>query len=313
MALFFAADFHGSNAAFRKFINAAVHFRLRTLAVGGDLTGKVFVPIVRRGFEYLAEFQGRQVRCSTETEVRELEKHIAMAGQYPFRTTEDEYHTLQQDQERQRELMITLMRRRLEEWFDLARDRLRPLGARLLVIWGNDDPVELDAPFSGHDFAEFIDGKVTHLDGEIEVVGFGGSNPTPWASPREYSEEEFGARLTQIVSRLHNPNRSIWIVHVPPYESGVDLAPQIDRNWQVVYEGGQPRLVSVGSRSLRDLICNYQPLATLHGHVHESRGVGRVGKTLVVNPGSEYGEGVLRAATLRLDRRGNPQVQFMSA
>jgi Icc-related predicted phosphoesterase len=50
----------------------------------------------------------------------------------------------------------------------------------------------------------------------------------------------------------------------------------------------------VGSTAVRAAIEEHQPLLSLHGHIHESGGAVRIGRTLAINAGSEYGEGVLR-------------------
>jgi len=59
-------------------------------------------------------------------------------------------------------------------------------------------------------------------------------------------------------------------------------------------------MFGAGSRSVRTAIEKTQPLLSLHGHIHESPGAVRIGKTLCINPGSEYGEGVLRGCILNL-------------
>ena len=50
----------------------------------------------------------------------------------------------------------------------------------------------------------------------------------------------------------------------------------------------------VGSKAVREVIEEYQPMIGLHGHIHESYAKDKIGNTPVVNPGSEYGEGILR-------------------
>lgn len=57
------------------------------------------------------------------------------------------------------------------------------------------------------------------------------------------------------------------------------------------------------STAVRDALAKYQPMLSLHGHIHESRGEARIGRTLAINPGSEYSEGVLRGAIITLSRK----------
>ena len=61
--------------------------------------------------------------------------------------------------------------------------------------------------------------------------------------------------------------------------------------------------MDVGSTAVRRALDKYQPMLGLHGHIHESRGAARLGRTLAVNPGSEYGDGVLCGAIITLSRR----------
>jgi uncharacterized protein len=64
---------------------------------------------------------------------------------------------------------------------------------------------------------------------------------------------------------------------------------------------GEPKMIPVGSTAVRDAILKYQPMLALHGHIHESSGIRKLGTTTLVNPGSEYAEGILRGALIDLD------------
>jgi uncharacterized protein len=55
---------------------------------------------------------------------------------------------------------------------------------------------------------------------------------------------------------------------------------------------------------VREVIEEARPLLSLHGHIHESRGAVRLGKTLSINPGSSYEQGMLQGAVVDLDGRG---------
>ena len=65
-------------------------------------------------------------------------------------------------------------------------------------------------------------------------------------------------------------------------------------------DGGEPRIVPVGSKAVRTLIEEVQPVLSLHGHIHESKAVAKIGKTTCVNPGSAYSEGVIDGAVVEL-------------
>jgi Icc-related predicted phosphoesterase len=66
----------------------------------------------------------------------------------------------------------------------------------------------------------------------------------------------------------------------------------------------------VGSTAVREAITRYQPLLSVHGHIHESKGVAKLGRTLAVNPGSSYSDGVLQAAVLELNPK-NGKIKYV--
>jgi Icc-related predicted phosphoesterase len=76
----------------------------------------------------------------------------------------------------------------------------------------------------------------------------------------------------------------------------------LDENLKIVARGGQVLMKPVGSSAVRAVIERVQPLLALHGHIHESPGHVRIGRTLCINAGSEYAEGILKAAIINLER-----------
>jgi Icc-related predicted phosphoesterase len=90
------------------------------------------------------------------------------------------------------------------------------------------------------------------------------------------------------------------LVHVPPIDSGLGTCPQLE-NFKPVIAGGEIVMTGGESTSVRKAIETYQPLLGLHGHLHESKGFLKVGRTLCLNPGSEYSEGILRGVVVDLD------------
>jgi Icc-related predicted phosphoesterase len=99
-------------------------------------------------------------------------------------------------------------------------------------------------------------------------------------------------------------SRCIFNVHVPPFGTTLDACPKLDENLRVVYEMGLPVQTHAGCQTLVDVIKQHQPLLGLHGHVHEGRAKINIGKTICINPGSAYPEGILQGAmiTLREDQ-----------
>lgn len=109
------------------------------------------------------------------------------------------------------------------------------------------------------------------------------------------SEEDLERRIRAVADRLDRSRPAIFVLHSPPYRSTLDDAPQVRNDLTVVTDGGQVVMTPVGSTAVRRVIEEFQPLLALHGHIHESRGAVRIGRTLCINPGSAYGEGCCTA------------------
>jgi Icc-related predicted phosphoesterase len=194
------------------------------------------------------------------------------------------------------------MHERLAAWMQLADERLRPRGIPAYWMLGNDDPPPLGELLDAAPWGEHADGRVLELGEGHALISLGYSNVTPWESYRELPEEELAATLERLFSAVEEPRRVVLNVHVPPFGSGLDEAPVLDGDLRVQTSAGQVKMGSVGSTAVRDAIERYQPLVSLHGHVHESAGFRRIGRTLAVNPGSDYGTGALNGALIVLDR-----------
>lgn len=312
LRVIFTTDLHGSESAFRKFVNAAAEFDADVALLGGDLTGKMLVPVLPVNGGYRAEFMGRQLTADSAEELTDLERTIRLAGQYPFRTTSEETDRLRHHPEDVDHVFIEAMRVSLQGWFDLAAERLGPRGIKMFAIAGNDDPREIDEVLREHEFVQHVDSDVAEMELGIQIVGFSGANRTPWNSPREYDEPEIRTILEERVRRLTDPEKSIWNIHVPPRDSGLDTCAAVRPDLTVVKDGGEPRLHGAGSSAVRELIEQYQPMLSVHGHIHESRAISKLGKTVAVNPGSEYTEGILRAAFIRIDPKRGVRAQLLS-
>ena len=116
------------------------------------------------------------------------------------------------------------------------------------------------------------------------MISLGYSNITPFDSPRELEEDELYRRVEVLATQVDDLGHCIFNLHVPPYDSLLDSAPQLDAELRVVATAGQPVMIPVGSTAVRELIERFQPVVALHGHVHESRGATRIGRTLCINP-----------------------------
>jgi uncharacterized protein len=310
--LFYVADIHGSEKCFRKFINAARFYGVDALILGGDITGKALVPLVERADGRIeVHFLGEDRVLNDEADVEEAEKAIRSNGFYPFRITEQALSDLASDDAQRQKEFDRIMADELRRWVRLSDERLDGLTTDCLVMPGNDDEHFTGPVLDEADRLINPENKIVRI-GPYQVLSLGYSNQTPWHSPRELSEDELTRRLDELAAQLDPAVPSIFNIHVPPYGTALDDAPELRADLSIV-GGSNSRMVPVGSPAVRAAIETYHPVLSLHGHIHESRGTAKVGKTVAINPGSEYNTGVLRGVIVRL--RGSEVVgaQFVGA
>ena len=296
--IYFATDVHGSEICFRKFVAAATFYGADLLVLGGDLTGKLVVPIVpNKGSRWAAELHGEVVTL-TESQLVRFEARVADEGLYPIRISAEEHTYYEQHPDELKRLFATLMCERLEGWIAYAQDKLAGTTVRIIVTPGNDDPPAVDDVIRtrGGERVLLMEGEIYEVAPGHEMLNTGYSNLTPWHTPREYPEDFIREHIEAMAHRLAQPELAIFNIHVPPYDCGIDVAPLLDETLAVRTSMGNQLKGPVGSTAVRELIERYQPLLSLHGHIHESGGTVHIGRTVAINPGSEYGEGILRGA-----------------
>lgn len=299
--LFYAGDVHGSRVCWKKFVNAAAHYPADALVMGGDLTGKALVPIVREGDgSYAARVIGEQRVARTAEELDEMQRSISTNGMYPLIVDPAEAQALAEDSSHREQAFEEALLEELRLWVRFADERLGGTGTRAYVIPGNDDPWSIDAVLASGSSVVACDERVERL-GPHEMVSFGYSNRTPWETPRELDEEDIYLRLRRLADQLEAPERAIFNIHVPPYESSLDIAYEVDEELRYVMKGGRPHEVPTGSPAVRQIIEETEPLLSLHGHIHESKGMTKIGRTVAINPGSDYGSGHLDGCLVHLE------------
>ena len=310
--VFFTTDLHGSTVVFKKFINAGKFYEAQVLILGGDMIGKMIVPIVSQGGgRFSANYLGKIYDIAEGEELDKLELTFENSGLYPVRLTPEEVEAYKGNRDLVEKRFAELAKARLSRWLDIAEERLRGTGIRCYVQPGNDDPYEVDSVFRPSEIIQNVDGCLIHLDEHHEMISVGAANQTPWSCPRDKPEEELEQMIESVASQVKNPSQAIFNLHVPPYDTNLDIAPELDDNLtpRLSLAGGF-KMIPVGSRAVRKAIEKYQPLLGLHGHIHESRFAQKLGKTMCINPGSEYGEGVLRGVVLELSRKGLDSYTF---
>jgi Icc-related predicted phosphoesterase len=300
MRIFFACDLHGSTAAWNKAMTACIYYKPDIIMLCGDLTGKALVPIVKYNEgEWYCSLMNRKEILHSNKEVEKLMNELSFKGIYAFETTREELEDLKESNKKVEELFLKLEKERLERWLEIARERL-PRGIKLIVSPGNDDDFRLDSVIKNDDFAIYPLNNVIQLDDEYQLISCEWVNPTPWNTPRECNEKELRKRLENEFSKVDECNTLICNIHVPPYNTHLDVAPKLDNEQKVVIKAGRVLMDHVGSISVREILEERQPLLSLHGHIHESCGFSKIKRTLCLNPGSEYTQGILRGYLIQL-------------
>jgi len=300
--IFFATDIHGSDICWNKFLNAGKFYEADVLILGGDMTGKAIVPVVDQGSGvYKTTLLQQEFELHGTVELADMLKRIRSRGYYPYLTSPDEITELSKTPDLIYKLFISEALKVVEQWMEIATRKLAGSGMRVYVSPGNDDRFEVDEIIRANPHVILAEGEVIQLDDHHEMITSGWSNRTPWNTYREEGETQLAYRYEAMTSRLRNPRSSIFNIHVPPYNSNLDEAPELDDQLRPKYAGNA--LKPTGSTALRKAIEKCQPLLGLHGHIHEGRGSTRIGKTLCINPGSMYEQGTLLGAIVKLGKQ----------
>ncbi len=312
--VFYTTDIHGSEDCFRKFLAAAKEYKPNVLILGGDITGKMIIPVIAQSqTEWTTTLLGEQLTMRSESEVQAVEKRIRAIGYYTYRASRQEAEEMQTDKDRLDALFSKLMCDSVSSWIRLAEERLKGSGTRCYISPGNDDTFAIDSIIQSSDYVIYPEGKAVMIDDQHEMISCGYSNMTPWKCPRDITEDELGERITSMAAQVHDMELCVFNLHCPPYNTMLDQAPKLDKDLKPsVQPGGGFEMAPAGSVAVRDMIQKYQPLLALHGHIHESKGTFKIGRTLCMNPGSEYAERVLRGALLDIDGKRVKDYLFTS-
>ena len=297
MKIFFATDIHGSEVCWRKFLNSAAFYKADMVILGGDVTGKVMVPIIDQGGRWKVTVRGQEYTLETAEELDNIKKQIRNAGSYPAVVSPDELKHLSQEEGAVDRRFTVEMTESLDRWLDMADGKLRGGEIPCILNGGNDDIWEIDDIIEQSPCVSFAEGKLIDLDG-FSLVSMGWTNPTPWDTFREAPEPELAAKIEALASQVPDMGRAIFNFHAPPYGTGLDEAPALDSTLRPIHGGAVMK--PVGSKAVRDAIMQHQPMLSVHGHIHESRAVKKMGRTRAMNPGSVYGDGGLQGAGIDL-------------
>jgi uncharacterized protein len=301
--LFFVTDVHGSDRCFRKFVNAGKFYNASVLILGGDITGKMIVPVVKQpDGTSKCEFGGASYVLKNPEQLNEVVKNIKDSGFYPYLAEPKDVEELSAKPELVHALFLKLMKESITGWMALAEERLKGTGIKCYVSPGNDDYFEIDDALNSAAYVINPEEKTVDIDGEHEMITLGYANHTPWNSPREVDESVLQQKIEKMAGQVKDMKKALFNLHVPPIDTIIDQAPKLDGNLKPVISGGSIVMTSAGSTAVRASLEKYQPLAGIHGHIHESRGMVKIGQTICFNPGSEYNSGILKGLLCDVDK-----------
>jgi len=304
LRVFFTADVHNSEAVFRKILSVPSLYKPDVIIIAGDLTGKAMVPVIEEpGGKYSAVYQGRRYRGEGEKGLLEIKRSLLDKGVYPYVTTREEVEELKQNPDKVERIFRELIVDRIREWVQTLEEKVDP-DTLVIMMPGNDDIKDVDSVIESSKRVVYPLGKTLDLGLGYKLISMDYVNPTPWNTPREVGEKELGRMLENASKDVSEWNRVICNFHCPPYKTNIDLAPKLDKNLKPVYRFGELEMEHVGCKAVRKFMEKRRPLLGLHGHIHESEGYDRVRDTLVINPGSEYWNGVLKGVIIDLNRDG---------
>jgi len=298
--IFFTTDVHGSEVCFMKFLNAAKAYKANAIILGGDITGKMIIPLVPKADKTYTVYGGDAIGTFDVSDVEEIKKKIMGSGYYPYIMSDQEYDHMRTEKNELDTLFSELMKQQVERWNNIAEERLKGTEVKCYISPGNDDRFIIDSVIGGGSSVVNPEDQVVDIGG-YEMITSGFVPPTPWNTSRECSEEELARKIENMTTKVQAMPKCIFNIHTPPHNSKLDEAPLLDENLRPIQKGGSPVIAAVGSTAVRTAIEKHQPLMGLHGHIHEGRGAQKIGKTLCLNPGSEYGEAVLRGVIVNLD------------
>jgi uncharacterized protein len=306
--VFFATDVHGSDRCFRKFLAAAKVYEADVLLLGGDVGGKAIIPVLEKGGgTYEIRYENETI--SGEDELAEAMERFRDAGLYPRIVDDGELAKLE-DVSYRDSVFEAEITGQLSRWCELAEARLDDT-VRCVITPGNDDLYAIDPLLEASERVECPERALLEL-GPITLASLGNANRTPWDTEREFDEEQLSVQIDEMLADLSPDAKLVVNFHVPPYGSGLDTATKLDGDLRPVVVGGRTVDIPVGSTAVLAAIDHYRPVVGLHGHIHESAGAWKRGNTVCLNPGSDYGSGVLKAALVQFTADGEYDTHILT-
>ncbi|MFX1466753.1 MAG: hypothetical protein ACFFA5_09805, partial [Promethearchaeota archaeon] len=248
--ILFASDIHGSKMVWLRFLNAIKVYKVNIAIMGGDLSAKEILPIVHypKSNSYQATLLGKKYDVKSKQELNELQEQAKYSGILPFITDNEELQKITNDLKYQRKIFEDLDVASVLEWIDIAKNSSFEKNTKIIMIPGNDDSRKIDEALGNDDLILDPDQEID-LDTYHKLISFNYVNPTPWNSLRELSEKELKKKLEQKFETVNDFDHVVAAIHAPPFNSGLDTAPKLDKKKRVVHLLGAPFYSAVGSKA----------------------------------------------------------------
>ena len=286
--IFFATDLHGSTICFKKLLATKEFYKVDYLFLGGDLSGKK-ITFLRKNRLGNYEINNTNKLITSEKELGNYLTNLEKQGIY-FEIIEGDISKLTESE------IIEIYNKkvcdRLKNWLELAEEKLGELD-KIIAIAGNDDSFKIDNILIQSPKIILANLKIQNIDGVFDVLGYCYSTPTPWNTAREKNENDIKKEL-DLVSYKKCPLPLILNFHIPPKDIGLDSTVALDKELKPIMSSGGVQKINVGSKVVYDFVKKIKPSLGLFGHVHEAKGISKIGNTICINPGSVYYEGKLQ-------------------
>ncbi len=260
--LAFSTDIHGSEYTFRRSLNIVKARKVDYFIISGGLTSKDIVFVEEIGGIYLLNGKKVNLKNLTEDSLR--------SGKYLIVNKKEVIEDLSKDKNKLQKILVEIAAEQMSRWIKIA-DEMYSLEK---IFWSpaHGDVPQLDDILRGLG-AKLINENVVSLD-DIQLISLGLGSPLS-NSFREVSDSEIYLKGKSLFKDAE-AGMTIMNFHMPPYDTKIDVAKQ---GFKKIHKG---------SKAVLDLIKEFKPIVSLHGHVHEATGMDKIDNTMAINPGSLY-------------------------
>ncbi|QGA69213.1 metallophosphoesterase family protein [Sulfolobus sp. E11-6] len=258
----FLTDVHGSEYSFKRSLNIAKTRKVDYLIVSGGLMAKEILFVEDVGGKYF--LNGKKVNLNN------LNEDALRSGKYIVIDKKEVINDIRSDKSKLERLLVEKVTEQMSRWVKISDEVFRL--ERIFWSPAHGDIPQLDSILKNYG-GKLINENVINLE-EIQIVSLGYGSPMG-NSYREIPDSELYIKGKSLLKDA-DKERSIINFHMPPLNTKLDNAKIGIRKSHV------------GSKAVLDLITEFQPLISLHGHVHESTSMDKIGETIAINPGSLY-------------------------